>query len=64
MFLLRATLMFRIVEIMNAALAVFYSHFQNLRTCKINKTNVFSGVFFVWNAKNIIKHSREILNFR
>ena len=46
--------MFRIVEIINAALAVFYSPFQNLCTWKINKKNVFSGVFFVCNAKNII----------
>ena len=56
--------MFRIVEIINAALTVFYYPFQNLRTWKISKKNVFSGVFFVCNAKNIISHSREILNLR
>ena len=32
---------------------------QNLRTWKVNNINVFGGVFFVWNAINIVQSFRQ-----
>ena len=34
---------------------------QNL--WKISNMNVFSGVFILWNALNIVQHTRSVLNF-
>ena len=39
---------------------VHYSHTQKINI--YHNINIFSGVFFVWNARICVKHSQKLLN--